>query len=303
MRADLNKQLCEQPRSMSRAHYHGWRHAKAFNPRTGDDDADLPTRESMKKRYGYDTKQFGEHLSPLYGNVRKAVGRKWDAFYSDLCKNFDKRSTINNHILQHLYWYVEVKNVYVGDDGELWIKNAYGDHALKGSGTEFYVDPRDGIIKRNKHYQTWRRAEKQRAAERQKERDKVCRFIDDNNVLHLINGVWFHFELKPIPMGRIIYEKPYGVNEFKLGYAMLGRGLITKTWDEMNQDERKRHGKPRVVGAFGQDLFTGTTFVNTGKQQHRFQVTTSITIALPGDKYHATKQTASRKMLKKAGVV
>lgn len=307
MRADLNKQLCERERIGHSRHYGEVRNLKDFNPRAGDEGENLPAREPMKARYrmgwGNDQKQFNENLNPLWGNVRKAVGKPWDKFYSELCKNFDKRSVINQHIIQHLEQFVEIKDIYVGDDGELYVRNPYGqDEAIKSGRTEYYVDPRDGILKLNKHYKNYKQINREREAERQRERDKVFRQIDADNVLRFIDGVWFHFEMKDIPEGKMVYEKPLGVHEFRLGYAALGRGLITKTWEEMNQQERQRYGKGRMVGQTVHDVFLGKTVTKTAGGQI-IGVWENIRGNFPGGKYHAVKHTASHKMLKKAGIV
>src|SRR5271155_3661608 len=94
------------------------RHKKKFSS-IGEDGENLRSFESTMYRYVRDgeTKNFNENLSPLKGAIRAAIGKRWDTFYSDLCKNFDKRSVINQHILQHLFEYVE-RDVYI-EDGEV----------------------------------------------------------------------------------------------------------------------------------------------------------------------------------------
>lgn len=299
MRADLNKQLCEHERYSSKDHYKNYRNLKKFNSRTGNECENLPVRESMKIRYGWNRKTFSENLNPLYGAIRKAVGRSWNKFYSELCQIFDKRSVINQHILQHLYDYIEVKT-YIGDDGEIWYRRNYrGDEQIKTSGTEFFVDPRDGIIKRNKWYRTWRAASKEAAKKREIEQAKVFRKIDEYHVLRLVDGIWFEYELKQIPRGRLVYEKPFGKDVFKSAYNDK-----EKTWEQLTEFERQRFGVPRHVGGRAFDIFTGDTVyldgntvygkrLNSKNEMHRYD----------GNLYHASKKTASHKVLKKAGIV
>lgn len=198
MRADLNKQLCERERRGSRMRFKAVRHKKAHKD-MGIEGETLPASEGMTARYGWNTKDFNENLNPLYSQIRKAVGRPWAKFYSELCQNFDKRSVINQHILQHLYdrlsIHVRVKK------GELWVHERYGlNIPLKDSVTvEYYVDPRDGIIKRNRAYMTNRSIGREHNKALAKEEAEKTRWLDDDNVLRKIGEVWFHFTMKDVP--------------------------------------------------------------------------------------------------------
>ena len=310
MREDLNKQLCEHERYGSKNRYKQYRGKKTFSPKQGTEGENVPMRESMKYRYGYNQKEFSENLNPLYGSVRKAVGQKWDSFYSELCKTFDKRSVINQHIIQHLFQFIETKNVYVGNDGQLYVARNYyngGAELLSESSVEYYVDPRDGIIKKNEHRKTYRAIQRERKAKNEAEAAALFREIDKDNVLRFIDGVWYHFEMKDIPLGSMTYVAPLHTKVFQTGYAALGRGIIEKTWDELNSDERARFGRMKLVGKIVMDAFTREAITWDGKKTHGHSWATG---SLAGatkyfniGRYHATKQTASRKLLKKAGIV
>lgn len=208
MRQDLTKQLCERERSSSHRGYYECRNTK-FNDQykerepLGADDmiavsASSVYRESMKKRYGWDTKEFGEHLAPLYGLIRKYVGRRWDTFYSDLAKAFDRRSVTGQHIYQHLYdRLADPEKTFIDEDGEVSVY-WYGMEPckLRDSYSEYYVDPRDGIIKRNKHYQTARQRSASYSAAARREKALVMRAINDSEEYHKVDGIWYHFTFK-----------------------------------------------------------------------------------------------------------
>ena len=209
MREDLNKQLCERQRLGHDKHYGEWRHSREHNAKFEYDADDEPFtgvgsahRESMKHRYGYDTKQFNENLRPLYGFIRKSVGRKWDDVYSEICGVFDKRSVINQHILIHLYQYVETKNIYVGADGKLWVQGTESwrrpreDQPLRATHIEYYVDPRDGVLKHNKHYHTHRQEWRKHVEEVKQRQLEVKRVIDKTTELHKLNGCWFEVKFE-----------------------------------------------------------------------------------------------------------
>ena len=195
MRSDLNKLLCERERHRSSDSHRYYRRAKKWNARINPDGEDPVVRqEGIARRYGYNGKDFNENLNPLYGVVRKAVGRPYSRFYSELCKVFDKRSVINQHILQHLEQYLETKAVYVDGQGKLRVRlpywHAVGDLLLKESSVEYYVDPRDGLIKRNKPV-SWRTVLRANAARDAAKKAKVYRRLDDGRELRWVNGTWF----------------------------------------------------------------------------------------------------------------
>lgn len=205
MRPDLNKLLCEHERIGSSRSYGDDRNLKVFEEMYQDryeDDEPFAgignaARESMKKRFNwmYNSKEFGENLNPLYGIIKKNVGRRWDKVYSELCEVFDMRSVINQHILQHLYSYVEVKDMFIGKDGKPWVRNRHGgDEPIKGSTTEYYVDPRDNVLKRNNSFTSYRQANRQREAERIREKAKTFRKIHETLELHKFGDVWFKID-------------------------------------------------------------------------------------------------------------
>lgn len=307
MRDDLNKVLCERERRGSSDHFKNYRKLKKFSGSIGEEGENLRAREGMKLRYGYHTKDLNENLNPLWGAVRKAAGKPWDKFYSELCKNFDKRSVINQHILQHLEQFVEIKNVIV-EDGELYIRRAYGGKTpIKGSGVEYYVDPRDGILKKNKSMKTYKQRNAEVVAEREKQLHAVFRQLDKDNVLRFIDGVWYHFEMKAIPKGEFEIQKPYGFTEANVNPAwMKNSEPVMKTWEEMNATEKNRFGGKRLVGKAVHDVFTGRDVIDTGgaiKSASGADLPFNDRVMYRNRKYHATKQTASHKMLKAAGIV
>ncbi|MGH8289204.1 MAG: hypothetical protein ACREV7_09275 [Steroidobacteraceae bacterium] len=229
MRSDLNKVICEHERRGSRDSYRRVRHKKAFLL-----TEDSPARESMTARYGYNTKDFGEHLNPLYGQVRKAVGRRWAAFYGELSRNFDMRSRINEHILQHLFDRFE-KDCYVRE-GEIYVgptRFRYGGWRLRDqTRIEFYVDPRDGIIKRNPWFGCVQLVKPRPATEVWIDRDRVLRKIGD---------LWFVFTMADVPPARWV-EGSDGKRRF----------LSTPVRDVfdgmMKEDRRRRYSRVGCLG-------------------------------------------------------
>lgn len=193
MRKDLNKLLCEEERNGSSRNFKEVRRARIFQI---EDEEFSAGRESMTKRYHVigNNKNFGEHLTPLYGIVRKNVGRKWDDVYSELCEVFDMRSVVNAHILQHLWFYVE-RYVYVDKDGELMVRGSwrFGAESLATSSCEYFIHPGTGILTKNEHYKTYTQRNREGKEKREAEKRKTCIVISKTQELRRIgeDSPWF----------------------------------------------------------------------------------------------------------------
>lgn len=201
MRKDHHKLICEKERHNSHAKYHNIRHAKfnasnddPFDFEEGDDQIQGSSRsESMKRHHKWNwwsEKSFNDFTSPIYGYIRKNVGRIWDNVYSEFCAEYDQRSVLTKHLFSHLRGQICTRVVARND--ELWIYNRYrGIEPLSKSYYEFYVDPRDGILKLNNDYKYYKTKERERRKQLEIERSKTRRIVDKFTEHHLINGVWF----------------------------------------------------------------------------------------------------------------
>lgn len=303
MRSDLNKQLCERERIGHRRKFSAVRHKKRFNP--SDEMAeDVRDREGMRWRYKttYTNKEFNENLNPLWGAVRKAVGTPWNDFYSELCKNFDKRSTINQHILDHLFQRVKVNGITIKEDGLIYVTQSYfGTVLLKDSTIEYYVDPRDGILKHNDSNKTYRQTLRDRAEKLRIEEEKVFRRVSQTEVLRKIADIWFLFEMRPIPTGWYEYTKPEGRDVFRLPFPYAR----DKTWDQMSYYERSRVGNAKFIGECARDIYTDQRVYRdlSGSIYEMGHVGACHSRAYIDGMYHASKKTAPHKLLKKMAIV
>jgi hypothetical protein len=109
---------------------------------------ETPLKRGMRRDYteSQSEKKLSDHLSPLRRYLAKQVGRPWDKIYSEIAAKFGTRGPIHFHLRQHVLDFVAIKPrrraiSWRDPEGrrqsrvELWHQ-------------PFYVDERDGILKR-----------------------------------------------------------------------------------------------------------------------------------------------------------
>ncbi|MCL1493585.1 MAG: hypothetical protein M1G31_22975 [Pseudanabaena sp. Salubria-1] len=94
------------------------------------------------------TKYFSDHLAPLRRFLRSHVGQPWDLVYSELCDRLDQRTVTGQHVVTHLWQYVERYVEIV--DGKPCRKpyqpRYLGDGCFGRRYDEFYVHPETGLL-------------------------------------------------------------------------------------------------------------------------------------------------------------
>jgi hypothetical protein len=109
MRSDMFKVIVERERRGG---------GKGRSPNKNIPLEDRPSNESMRFRhiYGGQAKELNENLSPLWRFLCSKVGQKWDDVFSEICENISTRSTVQQHVRDHVMQYVET-NVGINEDG------------------------------------------------------------------------------------------------------------------------------------------------------------------------------------------
>ena len=243
MREDLNKLLCERERHGHKKKFHDVRRLK----KAGADD-EVAGRESMVKRHNisWNNKEFNENLTPLWGAVRKNVGRPWDKVYGEICQVFDKRKVINQHILQHLLDFVETKT-FIGEDGQVWVRRSWGSPCpvKEQSFSKYYVHPTTGLLLEIKK-KTLRQEREEVKAKLAAEQAKVRRVIDEDTELRKRGDVWFVCTLADFPPDERVWQKATYGKEHQ-GYWLNRAGTA---YDQFEQKTVARgYGKERYVAA------------------------------------------------------
>lgn len=92
------------------------------------------------------TKHLSDHLGPLRRLLSSKVGQPWDDIYSELSQRLDRSTVTGQHVIDHLWDYVE-RNVVVIDGIPCRKTNSsYKRNQLAYWRDDFYVHPDTGIL-------------------------------------------------------------------------------------------------------------------------------------------------------------
>ena len=143
MRSDMSKVVIERPR---------WGHSlpsvktgrKIHRYDENDEYEDLPKREkySMNRQpNGIGRKYFSDFLNPLERYFRSNVGRPWNKVHSEMCEHLDFRSTMMQHVFQHVERMVE-QHCHVREDGKIYPNQSWRNQPVSG----LFVHPRTRLL-------------------------------------------------------------------------------------------------------------------------------------------------------------
>lgn len=194
MRSDFDKVIIERPRRggdggksiPSKKYKKNWEKYKY------DDYEGSPRKESISRPYGWERKEFNDHLSPLYRYLHKQVGKKWDDVWSEICKNFPLTSLTADHFRDHVKMAVATHVLMINN------KPHTVDYTVFPLDNRFYVHPDTGILCFQPKSESWQKREN-----RVNSQKPVEKFLDVKNKMgvdyeaeyHLINGLWYEIKL------------------------------------------------------------------------------------------------------------
>lgn len=205
MREDMDKIIVERPRAGSRSAT--TKDSKSYSKRAHGKYCeldDLPQKESMKCRYRGQRKDLNENLNPLKRFLHKNVGRPWDKVYSEICSRISSNSPVQQHILQHVFDFVEGQAVLM--DGKVMVLNPYGGWEEindGGSRHELYVDSVTGILRKAKTTRYKQNRAKWKSWKQTNPDVMTCNNSPYDrkqpSQFRKVNGIWYYVELRPIP--------------------------------------------------------------------------------------------------------
>jgi hypothetical protein len=187
MRWDMAKVIVERPRS-------GGLWVRSDSSWNGDEDS-APMQSNSPGRKSR-PKSLSERLGPLVRYLHRQVGRPWDKVYSEIRRCISDRSTVQSHLLDHLFQFVELHVDWVDGKPCYRAQPSMGRWAglhqgrvpvVSWSGwAKFYVCPQTGLLCRAPAYRK-PRAEPQRIA------------IEDDRQWIRRDGAWHECRLADLP--------------------------------------------------------------------------------------------------------
>ncbi len=165
-----------------------------------DDDAALSKvgvrRDALLR--GAD-KGLNENLNPLRRYLEAQVDRPWRKIWSEICENLKPSNTVQQHVRDHIPGFVAIKTSL--RDGAVWVHERGSPVKLYDSFVYLYVDPKTGILRRNKHWVSWQAKRRAEQEAKEKVRDARMRVLSATKQLHLFGDTWWEVTLAPVPTG------------------------------------------------------------------------------------------------------
>jgi hypothetical protein len=194
MRDDMFEVIIERPRHKSRAGF-----PRKLRRRDAAATRREPERLGFVAGVGMTDKSLSENLSPLRRYLERQVDRPWDKVWSEISAKLKPDSTVQQHVRDHVGDFVATKTFM--KEGAVWIADAFltSPEPLKGSRLRLYVDPRSGLLRRNKYFQTRR----QREATKVQERAQRMREVSPTVQIHRFGKHgWWEVVLAPTKFSR-----------------------------------------------------------------------------------------------------
>jgi hypothetical protein len=191
MRSDMSKVIVERPRLGSRAPSDDKGEIKQLLKARKNDDL-LPIRASTARGRRRNSKWLNEYLAPLRRFLYSNVGKHWDKVYAEIRAQISPSNTVQMHIMQHLWHYVEI-NV------KSWPDGAFTTTAGKPLNSPRFVHPKTRRLMETRERDLWRFS--RRRVEGTKPKHVT---IDGRHFLEL-DGIWYEIELRaalPPPRAR-----------------------------------------------------------------------------------------------------
>ncbi|MNR71378.1 hypothetical protein D3C71_19930 [compost metagenome] len=151
--------------------------------------------EAMRRPYmsGWRCKEQRFTLRPIYRFLDSRVGRPWSQVRSELCGTIKGPSAYQ--LLDRALSQV-AENTWLGEDGTVLVNTKYGGTWAAREWSEYFVEPQTGLLRKShptvrSSGHGWRQQELERAFARRRD-------ISPNVQAHLVDGIWYRIELKPL---------------------------------------------------------------------------------------------------------
>ncbi|MDZ8078824.1 MAG: hypothetical protein RMX35_06945 [Nostoc sp. DcaGUA01] len=136
------------------------------------------------------SKHLSDHLGPLRRFLRSKVGQPWNDVYSELCQRLDSKTMAGQHVIGHLWDYLE-RHVEI-IDGNVYRKSyqGYRYQLDRGYGDRFYIHPQTGILCA---------IEKRPRKQEQNSEQIDILIVDEYHQYHKLNDIWYLITFEDFP--------------------------------------------------------------------------------------------------------
>ncbi|MDZ7961910.1 MAG: hypothetical protein RMY34_29215 [Aulosira sp. DedQUE10] len=136
------------------------------------------------------SKYLSDHLGPLRRLLLSKVGQPWNDVYSELCQRLDHNTMTGQHVIGHIWDYVER---YVEIIDGVVCRKAYRGYQLpldQSYRDRFYIHPETGILCA---------VEKVPRKHKQKQQQTDIVIVDNYHQYHKLNEIWYLITYEDFP--------------------------------------------------------------------------------------------------------
>jgi hypothetical protein len=191
----LSEVVIERPR-------HGWRislkkycgYRKQLDKLTQEASEDGLFRPYLIKPRNK-TKSLSDHLGPLRRYLHAKVGQPWNDVYSELCRRLDTSTLAGQHVLSHVWGYVE-RHVELRE-GIPYHKTSWGGvqrPLTSGYYGQLYVHPETGIL-----CLLARNAPALQSGQKSQPQAVESLFLDRDHEYRQLAGIWYLITFADLP--------------------------------------------------------------------------------------------------------
>ncbi|MGP1385658.1 MAG: hypothetical protein ACTS2F_18990 [Thainema sp.] len=146
------------------------------------------------------SKYFSDHLAPLRRYLRSQVGQPWNDVYSKLCQQLDTSTLSGQHILSHVWHYVERHVELI--DGIPYRKSDGGYRLTRSYQLQLYVHSETGILCDVKDIDPTSFVDSTSKPNRQLD----CLNLDAYHQYRKIDDIWYLITYQDVPTTEIVFD-------------------------------------------------------------------------------------------------
>lgn len=172
------------------------------------------------------TKHFSDHLGPLRRFLRSKVNQPWNDTYRDLCDRLDPSTLAGQHVIFHLWHYVERHVEIIDDIPYRKVKSYFGRFRLEsGYCDQFYIHPETGLLQL---------APRSPKPVPQKRQDIVV--INAYREYRQMGGVWYLITFADLPKWGMAWDVLLKVGmTSELAYREYGRAIYASLKEQCSK--------------------------------------------------------------------